>query len=425
LTQKGQSKLTVADLTPIPNQLKVLVDLCHVYGIAVVFDVVYNHAGGFDGDDESLYFWDRGSGDSNSSLYFTNQGWAGGLGFALWKQDVRQFLINNAIYHQQEFHVDGFRYDEVSVLVALNQDNGWKFCQDLTGTVRYQSNRALQNAEFWPVNPYITKSTPEGGAGFDVTQHDALRIGVRQAIGQASGGASSSVNMDGIAGALYPAGFSQAWMAVPCVENHDVVFAGRSPRIPQLADGSNTRSFYARSRSRVAMGILLTSPGVPQIFMGQEFLEDKQWTDDPGGPNRIYWEGLNSGDKSMVDFLRFTQDLIHLRVNQPAICSSSIHVFHVHNGNRILAFHRWIEGQGRDIVVVASLNDQSFYNYSIGFPHGDRWGELFNSDVYDNWVNPALVGNGGQVFANGGPLHGFSNSAAITIPPNSILVFGS
>ena len=174
----------------------------------------------------------------------------------------------------------------------------------------------------------------------------------------------------------------------------------------------------------MATGLLLTAPGIPQIFMGQEFLEDKQWSDDPGGPNRIYWDGLNSGDKSMTDFLRFTQDLIRVRMNQSALRSSSIRVFHVHNANRVLAYHRWVEGQGHDIVVVASLNDQSLYNYSIGFPYGGRWAELFNSDVYDNWVNPFVVGNGGQVFASGNPLHGFSYSAPITIPPNSIVVFG-
>jgi 1,4-alpha-glucan branching enzyme len=424
LAQKQQAALTIQELTPVPNQLKALVDLCHLYGIAVVFDVVYNHAGGFDGDDESLYFWDREQGNNDSSLYFTSQGWAGGLAFALWKREVGQFLIDNADFHLREFHGDGLRYDEISVLVALNQNNGWTFCQNLTNTLRFQHDRAIQNAEFWPVNSNIVKSTAENGAGFDVTQHDALRLSVRQAIGQAAGGGSNHVDMDGIAAILYPPGFPQAWMAVPCVENHDEVFSGRSLRIPRLADGSNSRSFYARSRSRFAAGLLLTAPGIPQLFMGQEFLEDKQWNDNPSGPNRIYWEGLASGDKPMVDFLRFTQDLIRLRWNQPAIRSSAIRVSHVHNDNRILAFHRWLEGEGRDVVVLVSLNDRSLYNYAIGFPRAGRWAEVFNSDVYDNWVNPSVTGNGGQIFANGGPMHGFANSAAIAIPPNSIVVFG-
>ncbi len=424
LSKAGKKTIDKTVLLPIPNQLKVLVDLCHLHGIAVVFDVVYNHAGGFEGDQQSLFFLDLEKGDLNASLYFTDRGWAGGLSYALWKQEVRQFLIDNALFHHLEYHVDGLRYDQISALVNLNGGTGWSFCQDLTNTVRFVRNRSLQNAEFWPVNLAIVQSTTSGGAGFDVTQHDGLRIGVRQAIRQASAGRSAEVNMDGIAPGLYPLGFGRAWQAVPCVENHDVVFRDRDPRIPRLADGSNTRSFFARSRSRVAMGLLLMAPGIPQIFMGQEFLEDKQWSDDPGGPNRIFWGGLDAGDKSMVDFLRFTRDLIRLRWTQPAVRSNSIAVFHVHNGNRVIAFHRWVEDEGRDLIVVASLNDQTLVDYQLGFPFGGRWGELFNSDVYDQWVNPNLTGNGGQVWANGAPMHGFNHSASVVVPPNSIVVFG-
>ena len=69
--------MSLQDITPGPAQLKALVDLCHLYGIAVAFDVVYNHAGGFMGDDQSLYFYDRAAdtSDNNQSLYFTNRDW--------------------------------------------------------------------------------------------------------------------------------------------------------------------------------------------------------------------------------------------------------------------------------------------------------------------------------------------------------------
>jgi 1,4-alpha-glucan branching enzyme len=424
LAQKDQAPLTAADITPIQNQLKALVDLCHLYGIAVVFDVVYNHAGGFEGDDDSIFFWDREvTEDNNNSLYFTDQGYAGGLGFALWKQEVQQFLIDNTGFYQQELHADGFRYDEISALVQLNSSNGWAFCQSLTGTVRYRQDRSLQNAEYWPVNASVVTPASSGGAGFDTTQHDALRLGLRQAIGQASGGMSSFVSMDGIAAALYPPGFPTGWSAVPCVENHDVVYVGRDPRIPELADSSDPTSFYARSRSRVAMGILMTVPGIPQIFMGQEFLESQQWSEQTTGPNLLDWADLRSGIKPMSDFLRYTQDIISLRWNQPAIRGNNVNAFHVHDTNRIVAYHRWLEGTGQDVIVVASLNDNSFYNYSIGFPFGGHWNEIFNGDVYDNWVNPLVVGNAGGVDANGGPMHGFNYSASIVIPPNSLVIF--
>jgi 1,4-alpha-glucan branching enzyme len=423
LANKGQPGLSVADIQSGPNQLKAMIDLCHLYGIAVVFDVVYNHAGGFDRDDAALYFWDRANNsDNNNSLYFTNQGWAGGLSFALWNRDVRQFLINNATYFLREFHVDGFRYDEVSVLVNLNGQSGWSFCQDLTETVRFVKPRAIQNAEFWPVNADIVRR-PMAGAGFDVTQHDGLRESIRGAIGQASFGAASPVDLNAVAGSLRAPGFDNAWQSVTCVENHDIVKAGSGPRVPRLADSSNSRSWYARSRSRFAAAILLTAPGIPMIFMGQEFLEDKQWSDNPNAPNLLYWDGLATGDKSMVDFLRFMQDLIALRWRHAALRGESVNVFHIHNVNRVIAFHRWIEGEGRDVVVVGSLREETWHGYTIGFPRAGRWREVFNSDVYDNWVNPIVAGNGGAIEAGSNPTQGFAASAAIVIPGNGVVVF--
>jgi 1,4-alpha-glucan branching enzyme len=429
LGAKGFSPLTLNQITSGANQLKALVDLCHIYGIAVAFDVVYNHAGGFMGDDESIYFWDReaNTSDNNNSLYFTNQGMAGGLSFALWKQEVCQFLIDNASFFLNEYHADGFRYDEISQLLQLNQPDGWSFCQNLTNTVRYINNRALQNAEYWfgefsASVSSIVQPANQGGTGFDTVQHDALRSAIRGAIQATSYGQSSLVSMDSIQASLYPPGLPQAWNAIPCIENHDLVYVGRNPRIPCLADGSNPKSYYAASRAKVATGLLLAAPGIPQLFMGQEFLESNQWNENPAGTNLINWAGLNS-DKSMSDQLRFTQDFIRLRWNQPALRGQAINVYYSNNLDRVIAFHRWIEGQGLDVVVVASLNDAPFFGYQLGFPQGGRWAELFNSDVYENWVNPLLVGNNGAIYADGEPLHNLPFSASITIPPRSILVF--
>ena len=435
LAAKGIAPMGIQDITSGPAQLKALVDLCHLYGIAVAFDVVYNHAGGFMGDDQSLYFYDRAAdtSDNNQSLYFTNMGLAGGLSFALWNDDVRQFIINSARFYIDEFHVDGFRYDEISALLSMNLDSGWSFCCDLTSTLRYLKPRLLQNAEYWPYEfqnypqpaPLIVTPTASGGTGFDVLQHDGLRGAVRTAVQQASYGQNSAVDFGAIAANLYPQGFAHAWQAVTCVENHDLVAAGRDPRLPALADGSSTHSWFARSRSRFATGLLLTAPGIPQLFMGQEFLEDKQWSCDPTAlANLIGWGGLSSQtDPAMRDHLRFTQDLIRLRWNQPALRSDNVNVFHADSQNRVIAFHRWLEGIGKDVIVVATLAESTWYNYAIGFPSSGPWLEVFNSDVYDNWVNPVVAGNGGEISASGGPLHGFNASANIVIPANGVVVF--
>jgi 1,4-alpha-glucan branching enzyme len=100
-----------------------------------------------------------------------------------------------------------------------------------------------------------------------------------------------------------------------------------------------------------------------------------------------------------------------------------VNPFHVHDQNRVIAFHRWLEGTGNDVIVVATLAETTWYNYGIGFPYAGAWTEVFNSDVYDSWVNPVVAGNGGGIVANGGPLHGFTTSANIVIPANGMVVF--
>ena len=436
---KHQSAVALADIQSGPGQLKALVDLCHVHGIAVVFDVVYNHAGGFsiDGrlDDNCLYYMDRrpNRGNNNDSLYFTDQDrGTGGLAFALWNDDVSKFLIDNARYYLEELHADGFRYDEISTLISTSQGSGWQFCRALTSNLRGFRNRILQNAEFWagrfpdiPASALPVVAPAEaGGMGFDVVQHDYLRSVLRGAVGAASGGANANVSMSAIAAALYPPAFDHAWRAVTCVENHDLVLAGREPRLPALADPSNHRSWYARSRSRVATAILLTAPGIPQIFMGQEFFEDKPWDVDPRGPNLLSWDGLEApSDPTMRDHLRFTRDLIRLRRDLPALRSDNVHAFYQSDRDRVMAYHRWREGSGDDVIVVASFAETTWTGYELGFPSSGLWKERFNSDVYDHWVNPQVAGNGGGVFADGRGLHGFTASAEIVIPANSVLAF--
>jgi 1,4-alpha-glucan branching enzyme len=159
------------------------------------------------------------------------------------------------------------------------------------------------------------------------------------------------------------------------------------------------------------------------LFMGQEILEDKPWSDTPSPDTSIWWAGLDGGDKNMSDFLRFTRELIAVLRSHPALRGEGCAIIHVHDVNRVLAFQRWVEGVGDDVVVVCSLNESTWYNYNIGFPDGGRWLEVFNSDVYDNWVNPLVAGNGGGVDANGPPMHGLPSSATLTIPASGLVVF--
>lgn len=431
LAAKGHPPLAVAQLSGQVNQLKAFIDICHVYGLAVIIDVVYNHAGG-GLDPHSLEYLDLPEfPDQGNSLYFSDRGWAGGKIFAFGRPAVRSFLIENAKMFLRDYHADGLRFDEVSVIdgppyMSINP-GGWTFCQDLTATLRYEKPSAVLIAEYWGEKRWLAVVPASEGMGFDIGYADGLRDGIRNAIASASRGADTPVDLLSLAAALHrPWNFPSAWQTYNCIENHDLVLDDtnhRNPRIPALADGSDQRSWWARSRSRVATGLLLTAPGVPMLFMGQEFLEDKPWSDNPHRGNLfVWWDGV-AVDRHMADFLQFTRDLLWLRRKHPALRAEPVTVYPPDVYNRVLAFQRWVPGVGRDVVVVVSLNDKTLLGYALGFPQSGAWRAAHNSAYYDFFPNGDADGNGNEIRADGPGLHGLPYSAVLTIPSNSIQVF--
>jgi 1,4-alpha-glucan branching enzyme len=430
LASFGAAPLALEQLRPGVNQLKCLIDLAHLHGIAVVFDLVYNHAGG-GFDDRSLWFYDRFTdGNRNNSLYFTDEEWAGGQVFAYWNVQVRQFLIDNAAFFAKEYRIDGIRYDEVRV-ISDNRPSGYELCQDMTGTLRFLRPSLIQIAEYWDWDRALPVTALPGGLGFDAALGDALRDAVRALLSEAAGGESARLDLDSVGRAFYPpAGYDAAWRVVQCLENHDITYAQHdgAARVAWLADPLDRRSWYAQSRSRAAAALLFAAPGIPALFMGEEILEDKLWSDDerdhPG--HLVWWGGLKS-DRAMADYFRFMQDLIALRRREPALRGEGVRVCRVNDFDRVIVIHRWVSdgGPGQDIVAVVSFDENAKSGYGIGLPRGGRWLELFNSDYYAGFPNAAAIGNGGAVAAGGPALDGFAQSAPITIPPNGALFLRS
>jgi 1,4-alpha-glucan branching enzyme len=425
LAKKGFPPLGPGDVGGQVEQLKAFIDVCHLYGLAVIPDVVYNHAGG-GFDDQSIDHFDFPvSPNDQNSLYFSGAGSAGGRVFAFDRPDVRQFLIENASMFLQEYHADGLRFDEVSV---MENHGGRSLCQDMTQTLHFIRPSAVLIAEYWNSPREQAIWQPPNGMGFDLGYADGIRNAVRGVLAETRGGADAQVHLLPLQDVLghQPQNASQA-QRYNCLENHDLVLDAdgdhRWPRIPVLADATDSRSWYARSRSRVATGLLLTAPGVPMLFMGQEFLEDKLWSDNPTRADRfIDWEAMAT-DRPMADFHGFSRDLIRLRRAQPSLRTGSTNSYHVDESNRVLAFHRWVPGEGRDIVVVLSFSESTLNGYSLGFPGPGLWHEIFNSDFYDHLPNPWVQGNRGGIVTDVPALHGLPYSAVITIPANTILIF--
>ena len=261
LRNRGVRELALAEVRTSIDQLKVLIDVCHLYGLAVLLDVVYNHAGGaVTGQTNGLWFFDEmPRGNPNHSLYFTDQDHTGPV-FAFWEggedhhtRDVQGFLINNARFFLEEYKVDGFRYDQVTVIA---QHGGWLFAQRLAEKARELDRRKVHISEFWDNDRFKGVVPPPQGLGFDANWHDGLRRVIRRMIAQAAGGRDAHVHLEELADRLRHGVFNVPfrWQAVEYLESHDVIDLGhddREPRIPKLADFNNPHSWYATSRSRV------------------------------------------------------------------------------------------------------------------------------------------------------------------------------
>ncbi|AVC49842.1 UNVERIFIED_ORG: 1,4-alpha-glucan branching enzyme [Rhizobium sophorae] len=171
---------------------------------------------------------------------------------------------------------------------------------------------------------------------------------------------------------------------------------------------------WAEARSRFAAAMTLLSPGTPMFFMGEEIGAQKPYRYNDFLENRENILGEADGDGAgMISCYR---DLIALSIHQDAIRSRNIAIPLVHDENRVIAFHRWDDGE--DFLVVGSLNDAPFeHGYRL---HSERlgddlWEEIFNTDAhkYGGWN----VGNGGgRIRATAGVLDA-------VLPASGVLVF--
>ncbi len=157
--------------------------------------------------------------------------------------------------------------------------------------------------------------------------------------------------------------------------------------------------------------------------MGQEILEDKPWSDTPSPDTSIWWAGLDGGDKSMSDFLRFTRELIGVRRSHPGLRGEGCAIIHVHDDNRVLAFQRWVDGIGDAVVVVCSLNERTWYGpTTLASPvrdAGSRYSTVTSMTIGSIRLSLETAARWTQMVR---PCTA-SNSASLTIPANGLLVF--
>jgi 1,4-alpha-glucan branching enzyme len=319
-----------------------------------------------------------------------------------------------------EYHFDGTRIDS-TVNVRKNDGHdlpgGWAVMQDWNKFVDHDEPGGITIAEDLQNEEWINKPVSEGGAGYDSQWFEDLFWSLHDAVVQAD---DSARDIGRIVGAMQHYYLGEATHRVMYTENHDKVPSDRQLRLPRAISPNSPDDYWARKRSTLAAGVLLTTPGIPMLFEGQECLETLGF--DFPTPGLIDWTRCDrfSGIHDMY------RDLVRLRRNldgtSRGLTGNSLNVFHVNNKDKVLAYHRWdAGGPGDDVVVVANFSNTAFPAYDIGFPRGGTWKVRFNGD----WVGyDAEFKNtpSDAVEANQGTKDGLSYRGTVGIGPYTVIV---
>ena len=360
---------------------KDFIKAAHKSGIAVIIDVVYNHFGPGDLD---LWQFDGWQQNDMGGIYFFNDWRAetpwGSTRPDYTRQEVRSYIRNNVMMWLEEFHLDGIRWDATAYIRNVKGNNhddndlpeGWSLLQWINDEIKSKQPWAISIAEDLKDSDVILKSTAEGGAGFDAQWDGASVYRIRETLLTPD---DSSRDMEAVRNVLEKRYGSDVFSRVIYYQSHDEV--NQHGRLIESIDADNPESFFALKRASLASVLLLSSPGVPMFFQGDEFL------DISGLKEGVFldWSLANSH----AGFVRLFSDLIHLRKNASGLSAGltgqGLNVFHVNRKEKIIAFHRWKEGGHRDdTVVVMNFSVKDVKDYRLGLPKKGLWKVRFNSD---------------------------------------------
>ena len=408
-----------------PDAFKLFVQAAHKHGIAVIVDVVYNH---FGPDNLDLWRFDGWSVNEKGGIYFYNDHrsqtpW-GETRPDYGRGEVRQYIRDNALMWFEEYHADGIRWDMTVYVKSIdgNGDNpandipdGWSLMQWINGEIQQLFPGKISIAEGMHKNAWVTKDVGAGGAGFNAQWDAEFVHSVRRAVIARD---DASRDLGAVSRAIEHRWDSDAFKRIIYTESHDEVANGRE-RVPEEIWPGKVDSWFSKKRSTLGGALVLTSPGIPMIFEGQELLEDRWFQDKVP----IDWSRV----KDEHGILGMYRDLIALRRNRSGVtrglCGQNIHLYHFDDEAKLIAFHRWDKQGSKDsVVVVVNMTNQNRDGYVIGFPRAGLWKTRFNSDSYK--YDPKFANHTTpDVDAHGQGTAGLPCSGKVSIGPYTAVIF--
>jgi 1,4-alpha-glucan branching enzyme len=366
-----------------PDGLKAFVQAAHDLGIGVLLDVVYNHFG--PGDlDHDLWRFDGWCRDDGGGIYFyedwrKDTGWGTRPDYG--RPEVRQYIRDNAVAWLRTYRVDGLRLDATASIRSADgsgdpaQDipDGWRLLREINDDTDSTQPWKIRVAEDMRNDELVTQPTGEGGTGFSTQWDPDFVVQIRRAVVTPDDSARS---MSAVAWAIARRYGGRALSRVIFTESHDADANG-GERVPEAIDPGHADSTWSKKRSTLGAAVVLTSPGIPMLFQGQEFLENLWFADT----RPVDW----SKQTTYAGILALYRDLIRLRRNLDGttrgLRGEGVQVHHVNEADKVVAFHRWREGGPRDdTVVLLNFANRAYDGYTIGLPRAGTWRVRFNSD---------------------------------------------
>jgi 1,4-alpha-glucan branching enzyme len=292
--------------------------------------------------------------------------------------------------------------------------DGWSFLTWLNDEIRARQPWKITIAEDLQGDPALVSPTNDGGAGFGA-QWDGGFIGrVRPALVADDDG---DRDIDAVVAGILGEGRGAVMSRVIYTESHDEV-ANDRVRVPEAISPGDGGNWWAKKRAVLGSALVLTSPGIPMLFQGQELLEDR-WFDDTVA---LDWEKASSNR----GILRLHRDLIALRRDREGttkgLRGANIVILRADQEAGLLAMHRWMDG-GRhdDTVIIVNFADRTLDDVPLGFPAPGRWNVRFNSDAStyapDFGSHEAL-----DLTADGRPMDRCDQSGRISVGPYSVVI---
>ncbi|GAA1861872.1 1,4-alpha-glucan branching protein GlgB [Pseudonocardia ailaonensis] len=409
-----------------PDDFRYFVDTLHRSGYGVIVDWVPAH---FPRDEWALAKFDGTALYEHADPRRGEQPDWGTLVFDFGRTEVRNFLVANALYWLDEFHVDGLRVDAVASMLYLDYsraDGQWlpnihggrenldavAFLQEMNATVYKQHPGVITIAEESTAWPGVTRPTYMGGLGFGFKwnmgwMHDTLDYTGRDPIHR-------SYHHNQMTFSLMYA-FSENYV-LPI--SHDEVVHGKGSLWTRMPGDDWNKAAGVRA----LLAFMWAHPGKQLLFMGQEFGQVREWSEERSLDWELLADPLHGGIKTLLG------DLNRAYRDHPALWTAD----HDPEGfswidandaaGNVLSFLRQgTDHDGRPAVLaaVANFSGQPRENYRIGLPFAGRWKELVNTDGQS--YGGSGVGNLGSVEAERTVWHGRPASAVLRLPPSGVL----